>query len=342
MMHLLTPPKSWDDSALHLSQIILHPYYRSLAEVRHHLHHAIENFFRKAGLKALDLPLTTNSVSSPIGLGSDSKPVRVEILGCPTFLADSMQFLLELGCRIFDSGTSYNMISFRGEETDAFHLAQFHHAECELPGVLEDIIATGGDIVHYLAEHLINECPDAVRSIAGSCDHLEALLERAGTFPQIRSDDAVRELKKMGESYLTAYSGFELPNRLGEAKLNEVFGQGLAIWVTHFPHLAVPFYQAFDPTNTQVALNADLVLGDCETIGAGQRHGTTAEVRAALHLHQVEKDSYEWYIRMKEVKPLQTCGLGLGVERFLMWALRQSDIRNCALVFRENGRTRIP
>src|SRR5258708_20459835 len=37
------------------------------------------------------LPLTTGSVSSPMGRGSDSAPVEIEMGGIRTFLADSMQ-----------------------------------------------------------------------------------------------------------------------------------------------------------------------------------------------------------------------------------------------------------
>ena len=76
------------------------------------------------GLKAGLFPITTSSISSPLGLGSDSLPVEIDLFGVNTFLADSMQFLLEYGCRFSDAGCYYVMPSFRGEATDSRHLAR--------------------------------------------------------------------------------------------------------------------------------------------------------------------------------------------------------------------------
>lgn len=47
----------------------------------------------------MHLPITTGSISSPMGLGSDSIPVKIQLGGRDTYLADSMQFALEYGCR---------------------------------------------------------------------------------------------------------------------------------------------------------------------------------------------------------------------------------------------------
>ena len=43
--------------------------------------------------------LITGSISSPMGLGSDSLPVKINLNGVSTYLADSMQFLLDYGNR---------------------------------------------------------------------------------------------------------------------------------------------------------------------------------------------------------------------------------------------------
>jgi asparaginyl-tRNA synthetase len=76
-------------------------------------------FWAERGVKILCLPITTTAISSPIGLGSDSKPVSVELVGERTYLAESMQFMLEYGCRISPDGCSYIMPTFRGEDADA-------------------------------------------------------------------------------------------------------------------------------------------------------------------------------------------------------------------------------
>ena len=152
------PPNSWNDPLTHWQVVCSSQYYRLLAEVLDNLDWAIRQFFKNEGLKVLDLPITTSSVSSPMGLGSDSKPVEINLFGNPIYLADSMQFLLELGCRIFDSGTGYKMLSFRGEDSDKEHLSQFHHAECEILGTLTDIMNLGCRLIDSICRYLITNC----------------------------------------------------------------------------------------------------------------------------------------------------------------------------------------
>lgn len=100
------------------------------------------------------LPITTGSISSPMGLGSDSSPVQIEIDGKVTYLADSMQFILEYGCRM-THGVYYIMPSFRGEHADERHLCQFFHSEVEIPGILDDIIQLAEAYIVHLAKSII-------------------------------------------------------------------------------------------------------------------------------------------------------------------------------------------
>ena len=86
----------------------------------------------------MHLPITTGSISSPMGLGSDSIPVKIQLGGRDTYLADSMQFALEYGCRFFENGVWYIMPSFRGESEDKRHLSQFYNSEAEICVKLED------------------------------------------------------------------------------------------------------------------------------------------------------------------------------------------------------------
>ena len=336
------PPKSWS-TVDHWLHVLSDPYYVSLVEIQDCIHHSVHEFFSGSGLKVLDLPLTTGSISSPMGLGSDSKPVRIDLFGQPTYLADSMQFMLELACRLHPAGAGYKSISFRGEDADASHLCQFQHAECEIAGGLEDIMDFGGRFVHHLTVRLLESCAAAVAELAGTTGHLEDLVAREGRYPRLTMAEAVRVARTLGPNLVFDHPcGFSQLTRAGEARINELFGDGLAVWVTHFPALAVPFYQAFDPGDPTRTLNADLVLGGCEAIGCGQRHLHAADLVKALRDHMVYEEPYRWYIQMRERHPLQTSGVGLGVERYMMWALKQSDIRDCVLFYRENGLACVP
>jgi len=76
------------------------PLYSCLVDLQDLVNYETATFWRERAVRALHLPVTTGSISSPMGLGSDSLPVQVDLFGVPTYLADSMQFMLEYGCRI--------------------------------------------------------------------------------------------------------------------------------------------------------------------------------------------------------------------------------------------------
>ena len=109
--------------------------------------------------------------------------------------------------------------------------------------------------------------------------------------------------------------------RLGEKKLIDHFG---VVWLTHFPRLIAPFYQAKSIDGLTVEC-ADLLIGIGETVGCGERHATGEDVRLGLEEHQVPVADYEWYVQMKNKYPLRTAGFGLGLERFLLWVLQHND-----------------
>ena len=92
---MITPPKSWKEPQSHFLCALDSDWYKALAVLQNELCTATYNFFHSKNMKTLFLPVTTNSISSPMGLGSDSLPVEIELFGQKTFLADSMQFMLE-------------------------------------------------------------------------------------------------------------------------------------------------------------------------------------------------------------------------------------------------------
>lgn len=276
------------------------------------------SFYRAKKIHWLSAPVTTGSISSPMGLGSDSLPVKINLDGTDMYLSDSMQFLLEYGCRLFKTGCWYIMPSFRGEDVDERHLKQFFHSEAEIPGTLEDVM--------NLAEEYIKHLIDKSQEIVGRKKHLEQALKH--DFARISFDDAETLLDKED---IIKEDGWRNITSQGEKKLIEHFNG--PVWLHHFDEKAVPFYQ--QRVNGK-AKNADLLLGIGETIGCGERLANGSEVRESLKLHHVPEDDYAWYIKMKDKFPLQTSGFGMGIERFLLFILGKTDIRKMQVFRRFN------
>ncbi|MFJ9762443.1 amino acid--tRNA ligase-related protein [Streptomyces erythrochromogenes] len=338
-MKSVDAPSSWKTPEKHYLAVLDHPWYRNLTTLQDIIAHSTTEFWKQRGARFLHLPITTGSISSPMGRGSDSTPVQVELEGVPTYLADSMQFMLEFGCRLAPGGSYYLMPSFRGEPADETHLCQFFHSEAEIPGDLNDVMVTVEAYLRHLAASFLEHGRREILEMAGSVDHLE-FLAGAGALPRVTFDEAVGLLSGQPNAVRELEQDCRSLTRSGERALMEKFGG--YVWVTHPDHLSVPFYQAFASQDERKALSADLLFGIGETVGAGERHTTVAELRRALELHEVPEEAYEWYVNMNAYHPLRTSGFGLGVERFLLWATQHDDIRDLALLLRFNGTDILP
>ena len=143
-------PFTFLDPNNHYLEAIHLDWYKNLVKIENIFNVATVNFYVARNIITMHLPVSTGSISSPMGRGSDSLPVRVNLNGVDTYLADSMQFMLEYGCRLSDKGVYYLMPSFRGEKADERHLCEFYHSEVEIPGTLDDIMLLAEEYVRYL------------------------------------------------------------------------------------------------------------------------------------------------------------------------------------------------
>jgi asparaginyl-tRNA synthetase len=329
----VVPPESWKSPHEHLGRAIQSEWYQCLATLLAEINYATHEFCRQEGFCSAFLPVTTSAVSSPIGLGSDSLPVRIHLGEYSTYLADSMQFLLEYVLRIVGRGVYYIMPSFRGEPVDNRHLSQFFHSEMEIEGGLDDVMTLVQRYVRWLCRHLLENCPASVAATAGGVTHVERVADGENCFKRIRFDEAARMLDSVDGCVERTEFGFSVLTPMGERELVQRLGD--FCWVSHMPHLSVPFYQACELSGN-CALAADLLAGIGEVVGCGERMSNGDEVRRSLCRHGVSADGYSWYLEMKDRFPRQTAGFGLGVERFLLWLTATSDIRNCTLVLRDH------
>lgn len=341
---IIKEPNTWENTNTHYLKALNNEWYKQLVILENLITEETMRFYSNKGIITMHLPITTGSISSPMGRGSDSSPVKVNLGGVDTYLADSMQFLLEYGCRLAKNGCYYVMPSFRGEKADERHLCQFYHSEAEIPGTLEDVMNLVDEYVKYLSKKIIERMGEQLKKTVGDISHIEKVANHEGKFKQITFNEAERILKERFPNNISDYieyeEGWRNITRKAEKTLIEIY-EGI-VWITNYDELAVPFYQKLDWKIEGTTRNADLLMGIGETVGCGERHKDYQVLLKALEKHCVLPEEYEWYIEMKKQFPMQTAGFGMGIERFLMWVLKATDIRNMQVCLRFNGENILP
>ena len=337
-------PNTWRNTKTHYIEVLKNPWYKQLVLLENLITEETVKFYHDRNIITMHLPVTTGSISSPMGRGSDSKPVRINLDGIDTYLADSMQFLLEYGCRLTEKGCYYIMPSFRGEKADERHLCQFYHSEAEICGNLDDIIKLAEDYVKYISKQILEKMGRQLEDSIGDISHIEKIVNLKHCFKRITFDEAEEVLKNTVKTNITEYieyeDGWRNITKKAEKELLKIYGE--PIWITNYDELAVPFYQKNDNIIKGTVKNADLLMGIGETIGCGERHDDYQELIKSIKKHGVDTKEYEWYIQLKRFFPMQTAGFGMGIERFLMWILKATDIRNMQICLRFNGENILP
>ena len=149
------------------------PWQEAIFLIQNDITRATFDFFRENKIYSVNLPVTTGAVTSPMGLGSDSLPVKVNMFGVETYLADSMQFHLEYLLRLSrGQGVHYLMPTFRGEATDNRHLAQFYHSESEICGNLDDVMLLVDQYIIYLSNYILKNRITDLKNVTDDITHI--------------------------------------------------------------------------------------------------------------------------------------------------------------------------
>ena len=241
-------PNTWKDLKTHYVKAMNSDWYKLLVKLENLLSVETMKFYEKRNISTIHLPVTVGSISSPMGRGSDSLPVKINLEGVETYLADSMQFLLEYGCRLTDKGVYYIMPSFRGEKADERHLCQFYHSEAEIIGNLKDVMNLIEQYIKYLSKQIIKKLGPEIKDMIGDISHIEKIANYKGHFPKLTFKQAEKELKehhpKDIDRYIEYQDGWKNITREGEKEIMK-YHDGI-VWITNYDILAVPFYQRFD------------------------------------------------------------------------------------------------
>ncbi|HCP09043.1 MAG TPA: hypothetical protein DIT25_04590 [Candidatus Moranbacteria bacterium] len=319
-------------------------YFRALITLRHYVKSVSDYYFGvKCNAKNVDLFMLTTSVSSPMGPGSDSESIAIKFGKHKTNLVDSSQFGFEPLLLNETNKMFYCYLpSMRGEKPNKRHLNQFFHCEAEIKGEIKDIMNIIEGYIKVLAEALLL-MPNIMEKISLDPEASKFVLKKIlkiNKFPEITFDRAAETLIKSKNKNLINFSnsGRDL-SADGEIRLAETLKIKSPFWIRNYDRDRVPFYQKPDPQNPNKVINADMIFPPIiknafggEIVGCGQRQNKAEELLDSLNRQKIDAKPYNWYINLRNLPGYNiTSGFGLGIERFVTWALCRDDIKDAIL-----------
>lgn len=330
----LRPPPY--NAETYVDDVVKDKYFSALAIVRHYVKLTSDAYWSEVGAFNVDLFMLTPSASSPMGTGSDSEVISIQFGKYHTNLTDSSQFGFEPLMFHLDKAYCY-LPSMRGENPDTRHLNQFFHCEAEIVGALDELLPLVEGYVKALAEIFVALTPitklmsidfskteQALKSIIkADCFNKKTFDE---VYPWLQEDTLYHSINDFGRNITTR----------GEVALVESMGDGLPMWLSNYDRDIVAFYQKPNPENKNSVINADLLFTPIvesgfggEIIGSGQRQDSPGEIAESLKRQKIDGEPYEWYVNLRKQSNYKTTsGFGLGIERFIAWALGYSDIKD--------------
>lgn len=313
-------------------------YFHALLILRQYIR-LVSDYYLGAKLRStsVDLFMLTPSISSPMGPGSDSEAINIKFGNLETFLVDSSQFGFEpLLLNNFDKVYCY-LPSMRGENPDKRHINQFFHCELEMIGTLDELKPMIEGYVKILCETILL-MENVVNKISEDSKETKKALKRiiaSKKFSEIEFEDAIDILiKNKKEKYINFEKEGRDISSTGELELMKILKIDTPIWINNFDRDRVPFYQK--PYLENKTINADFLFPPIiknsfggEIVGSGQRQDNPEEMYQSLKRQNISPNFYEWYIDLRRMKDYRkTSGFGIGIERFIAWALGKEDIKD--------------
>ncbi|MDN3508326.1 MAG: asparagine--tRNA ligase [Simkaniaceae bacterium] len=318
----------------------------AIARVRSRLALATHTFFQNQDFLFLQSPIITTADCEGAGelfqittLPLKNVPkdeegqidFKKDFFGKPTYLTVSGQLNAEAyACglsKVYTFGPP-----FRAENSHTSrHIAEFWMVEPEMAfATLDDDIDLAENYLKHLAQEALTHCRDDLAFFdqfieKGLIEKLENVIKEP--FARITYTEAIELLEKSGEK-------FEFPIKWG-TDLQSEHERYLAekhfkkpVVLTDYPKEIKAFYMRDNDDGKTVAAMDVLLPGIGEVIGGAQREDRLDVLEKKCRDHNIDIDSYDWYLDLRRYGTVPHAGFGLGFERLVQFMTGVENIRD--------------
>ncbi len=320
--------------------------FGAMTRVRHATARAIHEYFDQEGYYWVNTPIITASDAE--GAGQLFRVSTLDMMNLPrdeagrpdfskdffgkeTFLTVSGQLNVEAFCLALSKVYTFGP-TFRAENSNtARHLAEFWMVEPEVAFAdLDDLATLAESFLKFVFERVLETRADDMAFFAGqiepsAIDRLRQVVE--SDFVRMDYAEAIKILKNCGQDFEFKVDwGVDLQTE-HERFLTEKHCRAPVV-VMNYPTEIKAFYMRLNDGGETVAALDVLAPGIGEIIGGSQREERLDVLTRRMTEHDLDLDTYGWFLDLRRYGTVPHAGFGLGFERLLNYITGMANIRD--------------
>ncbi|MTV22568.1 asparagine--tRNA ligase [Staphylococcus delphini] len=289
----------------------------AVMKIRNEIIRATYEFFNENGFTKIDPPILT--ASAPEGT---SELFHTKYFDEDAFLSQSGQLYMEAAAMAYGKVFSFGP-TFRAEKSKTRrHLIEFWMIEPEMAFTThEESLEVQEAYVSYVVQAVLKNCQIELKLLERDTSKLEKV---QAPFPRISYDDAIKFLHEAGFDDIEWGDDFGAPHETAIANHYD-----LPVFIVNYPTKIKPFYMQPNPENDDTVLCADLIApeGYGEIIGGSERINDLELLEQRIDEHQLDTESYQYYLDLRKYGSVPHSGFGLGLERTVAWIAGVEHVR---------------
>ena len=288
----------------------------AILKIRHEIIKACRDYFDDNGFTLIDTPIFT-----PNECEGTTTLFETDYFDQKACLTQSGQLYSEATAAAFGKVYCFGP-TFRAEKSKTRrHLMEFWMVEPEVAwATLEDTMTLAEGLICFILERVL----ERRRADLDVLERDAAALEKiAPPFPRLSYDEAVEKLQAAGSEIKWGgdFGGGD------ETILSEKYDA--PVMVHRYPSEVKAFYMQPDPDRPEVAMCVDVLApeGYGEIIGGGARIHDYDLLTRRIHEHQLDEESFRWYLDLRKYGTVPHAGFGMGIERVVAWICKLTHLR---------------